>query len=229
MEVKFYKVGGCVRDQFLGLKSKDIDYTVVAPSYDAMKAEILRRGGEIFLEKPEFLTIRAKVPVLGATDFVLARKDGYYSDGRRPDNVQVGTLFDDLSRRDFTMNAIAVAEDGGIIDPFNGQEDIARRLIRCVGNPFMRFNEDALRLLRAIRFGITKKFRFDANITECLKNPELLFRLTTVSTERVREELTRCFRADTVATLTQLAYFQGLRDAIFSRKELWLKPTTELP
>lgn len=124
--IKFYQVGGSVRDSFIGLKSKDIDYAVEAPSFDAMREAIKERGGEIFLETPQFLTIRANVPGMGACDYVLCRKDGEYVDGRRPETVTAGTILDDLARRDFTMNAIAIAEDGTILDPFDGRKDISQ-------------------------------------------------------------------------------------------------------
>ena len=105
--IRFFYVGGCVRDSLLGQKAKDIDIVCLAPSYRDMRDYLLNCGCQIFVEKPEFFTIRAKHPTLGYADFSLCRKDGFYSDGRRPDNVEIGTLFDDLSRRDATINAIA--------------------------------------------------------------------------------------------------------------------------
>ena len=207
--IKFYKVGGWVRDALLGIPSKDLDFTVEAPSYDAMKEEIIRRGGEIYLEKPEYFTIRAKM-ICGQfstmpADFALARRDGNYSDGRHPDTVSIGTLIDDLSRRDFTMNAIAIAEDGNVIDPYEGQHAIHDRRITCVGKAYDRFSEDSLRMLRAIRFAITKGFAMDPEVCECFGCVELLDKLEAVSTERKREELTKCFVANTMATLDMLS------------------------
>src|SRR5687768_7510936 len=118
MNIQFFQVGGSVRDELLGKQSKDIDYAVEAPSYGAMREAIVERGGEIFQENEAFLTVRAKVPTLGACDYVLCRKDGTYDkDGRRPDFVEVGSLADDLARRDFTVNAMAKAEDGTLVDP----------------------------------------------------------------------------------------------------------------
>ena len=153
--IKFYQVGGSVRDDLLGFPSKDIDYSVEAPSFEAMKSEIVNRGGEIFLEKPEYLTIRANVPNMGACDYVLCRKDGAYYDGRRPESVEIGTIRDDLARRDFTVNAMAINEDGELIDPHGGKVDLLHKTLRCVGNAHERFSEDYLRMLRAIRFCIT--------------------------------------------------------------------------
>src|SRR6478735_1674813 len=161
MKAKFYQVGGCVRDSLLGVESKDIDFSVEAPSYEAMREAVIERCGgnpeSIKVDKPEFATIRAIDPKLGGVDFVLCRKDGAYSDGRRPDSVEMGTLLDDLARRDFTVNAIARADDGSLIDPFNGQADLKLRLLRCVGG-VDRLREDSLRMLRAFRFAITKGF-----------------------------------------------------------------------
>jgi tRNA nucleotidyltransferase (CCA-adding enzyme) len=97
MTIEYFKVGGFVRDAILGVKSKDIDYAVQAPSYEAMAADIVARGGKIFYEKPEYLTIRAKMNGEDA-DFVLCRKEGAYSDARHPDKVEPGTIDDDLAR-----------------------------------------------------------------------------------------------------------------------------------
>lgn len=238
MKAKFYQVGGCVRDALLGVKSKDIDFSVEAESYEAMRAAIVERcggslndpedcklGGRIIkVEKPEFATIRAVDPVLGGVDFVLCRKDGTYSDGRRPDSVEMGTLLDDLSRRDFTVNAIARADDGLLVDPFHGQRDLSNNILRCVGDTERRMTEDALRILRAIRFSITKGFAFDLKLDEFLSRKSSARLLACVSIERVREELLKCFDADTYLTLTVLENYRHIREVIFSRN-LKLTPT----
>lgn len=230
MAVKMYRVGGCVRDKLMGFKSKDIDYSVEAPSYSAMREAIVARGGQIFLETPEYLTIRAKVPNLGAADFVLCRKDGQYSDGRHPDLVEPGTLTEDLARRDFTMNAIAEAEDGTLFDPFGGQADIKRRIIKCVGSAQKRFEEDYLRMLRAIRFTVTKKMIMDDKIVQCLQDPQMVKRLLDVSVERVYEEMMKAFKHDTLDTLVLLETFDLVRNIVLGPQTgLWLKPTLEKP
>lgn len=226
--IKYYLVGGAVRDKILGLKSKDMDYAVEAESYDAMKADIIARGGEIFLETPQYFTIRAKLPKLGAADFVLCRKDGAYSDGRRPDSVERGTIYDDLARRDFTMNAIAEdADTGEVIDPHNGRFDIENKLISCVGSAEVRFEEDALRMLRAIRFAITKDFQIDWNIYSILKEAEFANKLKNVSVERIREELIKCFKHNTPATLIMLRTFHNIEYVIFNNPKLILIPTIQ--
>lgn len=226
--IKFFEVGGCVRDELMGVKSKDIDFAVEAPSFEAMRQAILDRGGKIFLESPEFFTIRARDKKLGPVDFVLCRKDGVYKDGRHPESVEIGTLRDDLSRRDFTMNAIAKDEDGNFIDPFNGQADIKNRIIRCVGNAEDRFGEDALRIIRAIRFSITKNMAMDHDIVACLMKSQIVMQLRAVSTERIREELLKCFAHDTFETLVVLNNeFPMIRSACFGGgfHKLKLMPT----
>jgi len=230
MSIKIYLVGGTLRDQLLGLSiGKDLDYAVEAPSYEAMRDYILANGGTIWQEREQYLTIRAKMPKLGDADFVLCRRDGFYSDGRRPDNVTVGTIYDDLARRDFTMNAIAQdVETGEYIDPHNGRTAITVGLIRCVGNSFDRFNEDPLRMLRAIRFSITKDFQIVNETEVCLYNDKLINKLNTVSVDRVRDELTKCFKANSYKTLLALNKFGRLTYTLFKLyPQLWLKPTTE--
>jgi tRNA nucleotidyltransferase (CCA-adding enzyme) len=223
--VKFYRVGGCVRDALLNRRCKDIDYSVEAESYEAMVKEIEDRGGEIFLESPQYLTVRAKVLGMGACDFVLCRKDGQYFDGRHPESVEPGSIYDDLARRDFTMNAIAEDEHGSLLDPHGGQMDIARKVIRCVGDPRKRFGEDALRLLRALRFAVVLDFNMHVSVLECLGDEELVSKLACVSIERIREELLKAFKANTLETLRYLERFRILRREIFEDDVLWLMPT----
>lgn len=229
---RFFEVGGCVRDEFLGIASKDVDFSVVADSgefqtaqqaFDALEQFMTSNGFNVFESRPEFLTIRARVPKghpleqrTFVADFVLARLDGPSSDGRRPDWVQPGSLQDDLARRDFTVNAIARSEDGTIVDPFGGVEDIQLRNLRFVGNARERIDEDGLRVMRAFRFLITKDFTMKAAEFEILKSEFAAEMLQKVSVERIREELNKMFRADTLGSLQLLC---GLpthtRSAIF--------------
>lgn len=226
--VKLYQVGGSVRDELLGIRSKDLDFSVECSSFQEMTDYILEQGGEIFLSTPEYLTIRARLPKIGAADFVMCRQDGNYGDGRRPDAVVPGTIFQDLSRRDFTINAIAKNPDGSLYDPFGGQKDIADRVIRCVGHPYDRFMEDSLRVLRAIRFAITKGFLIHSSVKEQIQNPVVIDQIKNVSQDRIREELHKCFQYDTYVTLNFLEYYWKLKDAIFLYTSgIWLKPTTE--
>lgn len=224
--MRLYKVGGFVRDKILGVKSHDLDYAVECPSFEQMREDIIELGGEIFLETPQFFTIRAKLNGEVA-DFVLCRKESQYMDGRHPDRVEVGTIYDDLARRDFTMNAIALCEDGTYIDPHNGMFDIDCKLVRCVGNTEDRFNEDALRMLRAIRFSITKGFAIDYDIDECLYSWDFVNLLKNVSIERIREEFYKCFACDTPKTLCILERYWKVRETVFYKMGLKLKPTLE--
>lgn len=220
MNIKYYKVGGCVRDQIMGIPSKDIDYSVEAPSYEAMRDDIIAKGGKIYLETPQYTTIRAKF--LGDdADFVLCRKDGQYKDGRRPESVSIGTLYDDLARRDFTMNAIAIDENGEMIDPFNGVEDIQVGIIRCVGS-VDRLYEDSLRMIRAIRFCITKNMAMDIDIMDILETKYHL--LENLPVERIRDELYKMFDCNTIETMNILNTYSGIRDQIFKRN-IQLVPT----
>jgi tRNA nucleotidyltransferase (CCA-adding enzyme) len=194
--MKMYEVGGYVRDEIMGVPSADIDYSVtlldgeitmyehldIFDPYEIMVAQLRNMGVKIFRDNEGFpigaehFTARGQAPrdfpnhPGRALDFVLARKEGNYSDGRRPDDVQVGTLMDDLARRDFTMNAIAKDADGSYIDPFNGQADIAAGILRAVGDPADRLTEDALRAVRALRFAVTKGFRIEGHLVFAMQS-----------------------------------------------------------
>jgi tRNA nucleotidyltransferase/poly(A) polymerase len=239
---KFYEVGGRIRDEILGLESKDYDYTaVVEESYLDMKMEDLfeylfvyleKQGFNIFLATKSQLTIRARFPKghshEGITaDFVLARKElGYEKDSRKA-IVIPGTLYDDLQRRDFTVNAIARDEDGQLVDPFNGLIDIQEKILRTPIKGEVTFSDDPLRLLRALRFAITKGFKMTEEITNILYGFDYRGRFHVVSEERIREELYKCLKYNTMETLRQLYKYQSLSHYVFTRTNLWLKPTNE--
>lgn len=231
MSIRIFEVGGSVRDKFLGLPNKDRDFAVEAPSWEAMREHVHGIASKVFLETPEHLTIRALVPVgkkAEARDFVLCRKDGAYSDGRRPDTVEPGTIFDDLARRDFTINAMAInTETGELLDPHGGRADAEARRLRCVGKAEDRFGEDALRILRAIRFRITKDLVIDADIALLMqdRSPRWPNHLKAVSIERIREELLKCFQHDTVLTLTVFQAINPLFTEVVFGGDLWLEPT----
>lgn len=231
--MKIYQVGGCVRDSILGIKSKDIDYAVEASSYEEMLNYIKSRG-KVFLESPQHLTVRAHIEGKQPADFVLCRKDGAYSDGRRPDSVTPGTLLDDLSRRDFTVNAIAYDEETKqYIDPFNGMSDLKYMTLKCVGEPTDRFTEDALRVLRAIRFKITKGFNIGPYTESVMYSPEILKLLSkNISVDRKRDEMYKCFAFDTIATMEALQWAgPNFIKAVFQGETgpLWLMPTNKEP
>lgn len=244
IDTNFFTVGGCVRDELLGLTPKDIDFAVEAPSFDDMIDALDDLGVERFLTTPEFFTARGRFakkwgdnsggPFVGeAVDFVLCRKDGPTRDGRRPEFVEVGTILDDLARRDFTVNAMArkclnigwLQPLDTVIDPHNGTRDLADRVLRFVGDPSERLAEDALRAFRAVRFKITKNFAFVGSTIEAIRAMEAQD-FAAVSTERIREELHRCFMFDTVRTLQVLANFPTLLDLALFRG-IKFKPTLE--
>jgi len=230
-----FEVGGCLRDEFKGIPSKDVDFAVEAPSFEAMRDELIEDGFEIFEERPEFFTIRAKVPKgnpledrTRVADFVMCRKDGPSSDGRRPDFVEPGTIFDDLARRDFTVNAIARnAITGEIIDPHCGIDDLEIGILRFVGNPEDRIREDGLRTLRGFRFFITKDFFFEAKTRKALMSPLALEMLQDISVERIVDEVTKMFSCDTLMTLDLLCHQvpREMTEFLFSATGIRLKPS----
>jgi tRNA nucleotidyltransferase (CCA-adding enzyme) len=232
--MQIYLVGGAVRDEIMGVKSKDLDYSVVldpveGDPFRAMVNRLKMQGFKVFLETPQHLTVRAQFPngdVRGkggmTADFVLARKEGDYTDGRRPDKVEPGTLMDDLARRDFTMNAMAKgrSEKGDrevIIDPFDGERDIEHGIIRTVGSAAERFSEDALRVVRALRFSVTKGFVIHPDTAAFMQRRDILDSIENkISDERIDIELRKMFEFDTVASLVALNQYPALTRSLFS-------------
>ena len=241
---KFYEVGGKIRDEFLGLPNKDVDYVAV-PCEEALKQRLSacemftvlcdylkNEGFEIFLITRECFTIRAKFPrgykYQGVADFVMARKEVGYIPGTRTPIVEPGNLYDDLSRRDFTVNALAKDPDTGeIIDLFEGRDDLKIKRLATPLDVETTLNDDPLRILRAIRFKITKGFLFDSELDAAIMYYPYEERMHVVSEQRIREELLKCFKYSTLETLKVLNDYEPLRDYIFTRTNLWLKPTNE--
>lgn len=250
-DFKFYEVGGKIRDEFLGIKSKDVDYVAVPskevfdkiqpresqPSpamlvFDELKDYLEKQKFEIFLVTPRCYTIRAKFPeghkYQGIADFVMARKEVGYIPGTRTPIIYPGTLYDDLSRRDFTVNALAKDPDTGeIVDYFNGMKDIWGSIIRTPLDPVKTFDDDPLRILRAIRFAITKRFTIADDAWRAMRKYDYFDKMSVVSEERIREELTKCFKYNTLGTLRYLSQLPELEEYIFKKTNLWLKPTNE--
>lgn len=228
MKYKTYLVGGAVRDEILQKPSKDLDYVMLAPSFDAMRDALLSAGCKIFIEKPEYLTIRANHPTLGAVDFACARTDGDYTDGRRPDSTAITTdLTADLSRRDFTCNAIAKdIETGEIVDPFGGREAIKNKLLTAVGDPIKRLSEDKLRAFRALRFSVTRSFIIDYHLSQAIHYFTSPSEYDSVSTERIREELLKMCQRDWLFSMHQLQQY-GVLTQVITNRGIWFRPTTE--
>lgn len=244
MDFKFYEVGGKVRDELLGLKSKDVDYVAV-PSDDLIRDVesahtmfgilndyLKAEGFEIFLVTDHCFTIRAKFPkdhvYSGIADFVMARKEVGYIPGTRTPIIKPGTLYDDLERRDFTLNALAKDSDGHIIDYFDGIKHLGERILKTPLDIKVTFDDDPLRILRAIRFSITKGFTIPSDMWHDIYHYDYQTKMFVVSDERIREELFKCFKFDTLETLEKLRLFPHLTDYIFRDNKLWLKPTFEL-
>ncbi len=179
-----YVVGGCVRDSIMGREMSDWDICT-----SAMPDEVL----EVFSDKRTIPTgiKHGTVTVIfedTPLEITTYRTDGSYSDSRRPDSVKFGaTLEEDLSRRDFTCNAIAYSPKRGFADPFGGAQDIENGIIRAVGNAEERFSEDALRIMRALRFSAVLGFEIEENTAKALKAKRKL--LNKIAGERIFEEL----------------------------------------
>ncbi len=248
---KIYIVGGYVRDKLMGIKSNDIDFCFVIKQnenqnitieegFQMMKTWLQNEGFTIFLETPSMVTIRAKIPSKlefleyhGLTaDFVLARKEILYNDGTRHPIVTIGNLWDDLFRRDFTVNAMAMDLNGSIIDFFGGNGDLQNKLLRTPRSPHLTMMDDPLRILRALRFCVTKEFTIDVKILNAICDNEIQHKLfNVVSSDRIREELTKMFKHSTIATLYLLnkinTLVPGFVDKLFEHTRIWLKPTSE--
>ena len=178
-----YVVGGCVRDYLLGRLINDFD---VATS--ALPEEML----EIFKDyktvdngiKHGTVAVVSENKLVEVTTF---RSDGTYTDSRRPDSVSfVRNIEEDLARRDFTINAMAYRESEGIIDLYGGQEDLKNNLIRCVGNPYKRFSEDALRIMRGMRFASTLGFSIEEETLSAMLETKHL--IQKIAKERITSE-----------------------------------------
>ena len=179
-----YIVGGCVRDIIIGREPSDYDIAT-----NALPEEILEIFGEYrTIEVGKKFGTIAVVQYGGIVEVTTFRTDGEYLDGRRPEEVCFSKdLKEDLSRRDFTINAIAYNKNTGLIDYFNGIRDIDERIIKTVGNPEKRFKEDYLRMLRGVRFATELGFDMEEDTYKASK--ENIENLGNISKERIREEL----------------------------------------
>lgn len=177
-----YPVGGCVRDLLLGRTPGDFDICTSAKPEDTLT---------LFPHTVPTGLKHGTITVLtgdGAVEVTTFRREAGYTDGRHPDLVTFGvSLREDLSRRDFTINAMALAQTGEIIDPFGGQGDLRAGVIRCVGEPNQRFAEDALRMFRGLRFAAQLGFTIHPDTLAAIRRNA--FRTGQVSGERIKAEL----------------------------------------
>ncbi|HVM76741.1 MAG TPA: hypothetical protein VMU07_01150, partial [Candidatus Paceibacterota bacterium] len=183
-----YLVGGCVRDILLGREPKDWDIAT-----NATPEEIQKVFKDTVYENT-FGTVGVKTesedPKLKVIEVTTYRVEGKYTDKRHPDKVKfVKTIEDDLSRRDFTINAMAMSLEGDILDPFGGQKDLKKGLVSTVGDPEERFREDALRLMRAVRFATELDFALEVNTLKAIQ--KLAAELEVIAKERVRDEFVK--------------------------------------
>ena len=176
-----YAVGGCVRDTILGREPNDWDITTSARPEEVKKC--FRRTVDTGIAHGT-VTVMIRKKGYEVTTF---RIDGQYGDARHPDNVVfTSDLREDLLRRDFTINAMAYSHESGLVDPFGGQEDLRKKIVRAVGVPVERFTEDALRVLRCVRFAAQLGFSIDPKTYDAAK--ALSRNLEKISAERIREE-----------------------------------------
>ena len=190
-----YVVGGCVRDSILGREPHDWDICTPALACELL-VEFEEKGYRVIPTGLQHGTITV---YLNGNNYEITtfRRDGKYSDGRHPDSVEfTSDLIYDLERRDFTMNAMAYNPEEGLIDLFNGFEDIKHRIIRCVGNPDERFKEDGLRILRCLRFATQLGFSVDLPTRRALLN-QINF-LDNISSERINSEFCKIVDASAI-------------------------------
>lgn len=201
-----YVVGGAVRDALLGKSPTDWDVTT-----DARPNQVEAIFPKTIPTGKQYGTIT--VVLNGqSVEVTTMRRDAHYSDGRRPDYVEFASdLSADLSRRDFTVNAIAYDPLTEVFyDPYKGIKDLRRKVLRTVGDPYQRFSEDALRMLRLIRFSAALDFRPDKKAIKGIQ-PSLI---VNVANERIREELSKLLLADSIAKPLELFYTSGLLEKI---------------
>ena len=194
-----WAVGGCVRDTLRGAVPSDWDVTT-----DARPEQVMALFGPAALPtglKHGTVTVRTGELHVEVTTF---RRDGTYSDHRRPDAVQFSaSLEEDLARRDLTVNAMAMDLRGRICDPFGGQEDLSRRVLRCVGDPLRRLDEDALRIMRTLRFAAVLGFTIEPETSAALHRRAPL--LADIAAERILVEMNKLLTGEYMASVL-LAY-----------------------
>lgn len=202
-----YAVGGCVRDAILNKEPNDWDITT-----SAMPEEVKKLFRKTIDTGIAHGTVTVMIEKVGY-EVTTYRIDGEYEDGRHPKNVEfTSNLIEDLKRRDFTINAMAYSDKNGIVDEFDGIGDLDRNVIKCVGNPMDRFNEDALRILRAVRFAAVLNFEIEENTKKAIA--ELAENLNKISKERIQAELEKLIISRYPDKLN-IAYETGITKVIF--------------
>ena len=201
-----YVVGGCVRDSILGRQPDDWDITTSAMPLEVKR--LFRPTIDTGLQHGTVTVLRHHV----GYEVTTYRIDGVYEDARHPKEVTfTRNLKEDLLRRDFTINAMAYNDEEGLIDEYNGLKDIDNKTIRCVGDPMDRFTEDALRMLRAVRFSAQLGYDIEPDTAEAIKN--LHSRLDMISAERIQVELSKLILSHNPDYL-RIAYELGITSVI---------------
>lgn len=213
--VEAYLVGGLVRDMILGRPSKDVDVVCLGSGIELAKAFAQKVGGAQVHVYANFGTAQVKTKGY-EFEFVGARKESYQRDSRKP-IVEHGTLRDDQLRRDFTINALAISlrEEtlGQILDPFDGLGDLKRRMIRTPVDPSKTFDDDPLRIMRAIRFAAQLHFDIDPDTWESIG--QFKTRLSIVSMERISAELNKIILSPKPSYGFKLLFHSGVLEEIF--------------
>lgn len=207
-----YIVGGFVRDYILGIESNDVDVNTNATPKDLMA---------IFKDSISPPEDYGSVTVIYNNirfEITTFRKETGYLDNRRPEKIEyINDLYEDIVRRDFTINSLCMDKDGNIIDLLNGREDIDKRLVKAIGNPIDRFREDSLRILRAVRFSITLDFELDKDLVKAIKKCKNL--LKNLSYYRKKDELDKIFTSKNSLKGIELLKELGL-DKVLELKNL---------
>jgi len=181
-----YAVGGCIRDSLRGETPKDWDVCTSALPEEIKECFAGKKIIETGLQHGTLTLVLNKAPY----EITTYRTDGKYTDYRRPDKVKfVGVLKRDLARRDFTINALAYNPKTGVVDYYGGQQDLSNGVIKCVGNPNKRFQEDALRIMRALRFASELGFKIDEDTAKAMHDSRGL--LNKIAAERIAAELNK--------------------------------------
>lgn len=216
-----YAVGGCIRDSILGRIPDDWDITTSASPYQVK--ELFQRTVDTGL-KHGTVTVMLDKEGFEVTTY---RIDGEYEDSRHPKEVIfTSNLIEDLKRRDFTINAMAYNETNGLIDVFDGMEDIKRRVIRCVGSPMERFTEDALRMMRAVRFSAQLGYEIEEKTADAMK--ALATNLSKISAERIQTELVKLVTSPNPDFL-RIAYETGITAVVLPEFDACMKTSQNNP
>lgn len=224
MDFEFYLVGGYVRDKLLNRKSQDMDYSVIyngtntENAFDLLCTYLEENDHIIYKKNPECVSIRAKkISTNETSDFVLARKEINYDTSSRKPIILLGNLEEDLRRRDFTINAMAMDENHNIIDLFGSVNDLNCKILRTPMDPSITLLEDPLRILRGLRFSIILDFKLEDSFMEALADPTIWEKFSrVVSKERIREELNKMFEYNTIQTLKILEKVKFIYPNLYS-------------